>query len=176
MPPRAVNPADEAASLSSTLTQPGGAGGGPSDRHVVHLGANDSDPDETNSRLRRRLRSFWNCHGTGFSEWWLALPEADREPFLRDIVPLLPARRGDLIVSVPDSARPEDCSRFSVFVPELNLADLTADGGRGLLDLFDQRVQQARRADELAAQGQRKLLVDDLEVKDGTWIENLLQA
>lgn len=70
--------ADEAASLSSTLTEPGGAGGGSSDRHVVHLGAKDSDPDETNSRLRRRLRSFWNCHGAGFSEWWLALPEADR--------------------------------------------------------------------------------------------------
>ncbi|KAL4442440.1 hypothetical protein ABPG77_005024 [Micractinium sp. CCAP 211/92] len=157
MPPKAVDWAKEAASLAERMTQPGGT----TDRYSD---GGASDPDTTNSQLRPQLRSFWKCHGAGFSEWWLALPEADREPFQRALVPFFPAKRGDVRVRMPGATREQDCSTFFLFIPEINLAGLTADGGRGLLDLYEQRVQQARHADELAAQGQRKLLVDDLEV------------
>ncbi|KAL4447871.1 hypothetical protein ABPG75_005090 [Micractinium tetrahymenae] len=170
MPPKGVDWAEEAAGMAEVLSRRR-AGDSSGFRPV----GGQADPDEATSQLRRRLRSFWNCYGAGFSEWWLALPEADRTPFLRTAVPFLPAKRGDTSVRVPGAAREEDCSGSSLFTPELNVADLTADGGRGLLSLFEQRVQQARHADAVAAEGRRQLIVDDLDERDGQWMERLLR-
>ncbi len=80
MPPKGVDWATEAAGMAETLSHPGGAGGDTSVRQV----GGKASPDAATSQLRCQLRSFWNCHGAGFSEWWLALPEADRvRPFGR---------------------------------------------------------------------------------------------
>lgn len=236
MPPKSVDWAEEAGSMAELLSGRGAGasasgGGGGSTRQV----GGEASPDEATSQLRRQLRSFWNCHGAGFSEWWLALPEADRvrlravsegmagaagglqsmpchhsgaggtglvcicenpgmgpaaprpcldvwlrhgrlasarlvtsamlaglasracsrvpnpptgapprrpprpqEPFLRSTAPFLPAKRGDTRVRVPGTTVEEDCSGSSLFAPELNVADLTAEGGRGLLTLYEQ--------------------------------------
>lgn len=64
-------------------------------------------------------------------------PGPPQAPFLRTSVPFLPAKRGDLRVRVPGAPHEEDCSGSSLFAPELNLADLTADGGQGLLDQYE---------------------------------------
>ena len=37
-----------------------------------------ADADQAVRSFRRRLRSFWNCHGAGFSGWWLALPADEK--------------------------------------------------------------------------------------------------
>lgn len=65
-------------------------------------------------------------------------PRPLQEPFLRALVPFFPAKRGDVRVRMPGATREQDCSTFSLFIPEINLAGLTADGGRGLLDLYEQ--------------------------------------
>lgn len=167
MPPRGVNWQEEAASTAQSMRA--------SYRPTRQQGHQSGDADEMVQMHRRRLRSFWNAHGPGFTEWWTDLPLADKGAFLRTTNPIMPERRGDTAVMV--AGRRQDCSGAALMLPEINVAGLTSDGDQGLLELYITRTHQARSVDEREEAGEAPhLIVDNLELWDCDYMERLLKA
>ncbi|PSC76290.1 integral membrane Yip1-family isoform B [Micractinium conductrix] len=100
---------------------------------------------------------FWNCHGAGFSGWWLALPADEKAAFLHSSYLGIPQRRGDSTAQVDGNT--------------VNAGGRRARPAEG----FEQRMAQAQRADQQDAEGAVQLLVDALEERDGQYMVMLLK-
>jgi hypothetical protein len=82
--------------------------------------------------------------GEQFISYWLNLSNQQQVEKVLEASPWITAKRGDRL-SYPHEGHPAtDLRGHASLSTDINLADLTSDGGRGLIKLMEYRAQQAR--------------------------------
>lgn len=103
-----------------------------------------SSPEEQWRVALRRMEKLWEKLGKQFTSYWLNLTEQQRREKILEASPTILEKRGD-ILSYPHEGYPAtDLRGLAALSPEINLADLTGNGGHGLIEQIEYRVKQAR--------------------------------